>query len=488
MKYLSKKRLFKPLHVFFLILLLLVVGISLYFIPKSENQDLRSSAGILLNAPSISPLSSITETKMYFNDDTGRLNAEVTPISLGTKQTGGWYTFLVTTAETQMCTTPSNIFSLSQSERLDDRKTCKVRTLPSINNQETANTPAIFPLWKRDYYGVMSAHLLKDKNNQMFVYSINHGESKNRQIDSVYGITKCVPVADMGYGTLPCDSRNDWGSYNAWISMSSMPWTLTNLNSNRKFTDLGPILWPSNGYIESKVINGKTTWVKATDGGIRHPSSIIHEGYIYVYYEDLSQGLESEGRGPGIKVARAPIINGKIDPRNFKNYYKGSYSEPSLPAGFTLDKYYNSLAAKGGRSSSIFTNYTKGNLQAISGTKRTDKRTVGNIFSFTIAKVKGTNKFLSVTNDLNLGVAIRQSTDLVTWSAPYVVPGTQANWWNTAYDFQTYSLLYPRFLNQNGDTNTEIDASAFYVIGTQTKNKNGVDAKIVNSIKLKLNL
>lgn len=439
--------------------------------------------------PNITVTNGLTESKIYFNDDTGIMNAEVTPWALETKKTGGWYTYLTSTYDTFMCSTPNNIFDLKIEDNLSSRNNCTLRLEPKLKPDKFAS-PNSVPLWNRDYHGTFSAHLINLSKDNTLLYSINHSESYNNDSLAIRfpgtQTPPCIPVADMGYGALPCGSNNWWGSYNAWITLSSMTWTYDNLISGKKFDDHGPITWPSNGYIES--VDGNKTWVKATDGGVRHPSSIIKDNYLYVFYEDLSQGTESNGRGPGIKVIRAPITDKGVDPNNFKAFYKGSFTDSSLPAGFNLPTYYKSLAAKGPRTSSLFPELNKTAPQSTFGTKRTGARQIGDIISFSVASVTGTDYYLGVSHELSRGITLRLSKDLVNWSAPTVVPGTENNWWQGTTDLQKYPLLYPRLANKNGDSNVSIDPNEFYIIGTQTKPRNGADAKVVNQIKLNLSL
>jgi hypothetical protein len=439
--------------------------------------------------PKITVLAPISETNLYFNDYKGIMNAEITPWALGSKRTGGWYTYLISTFDTFMCTTPSNIFTLKETEKIIDRKTCRLRLEPGIN-PDTLSTIGSIPLWRRDYHGTFSAHLITVKNQGPMVYAVNHGESYNNDSLAIRfpasSLPPCVQVADMGYGSLPCEPKYLWGSYNAWITLSSMPWTLKNLNGSTKFSDLGPITWPSNGYIES-LDNGKS-WVKATDGGVRHPSSIIKDNYLYVFYEDLSSGVESNGRGPGFKVVRAPITSDGIKPSDFRAYFQGNFSEPTLPADFNLAKYYLKLAARGPKATNIFPNSLHAVTENTLGARRTGGRIVSDVMNFSVAKVNGTPYYLGVGNDLSLGTTLRLSTDLVNWSSPIVVPGTEANWWVGKIDIQKTPLLYPRLMNADGDSNTDIDPQEFYITGTQTKLHGPADAKVVNAIKLKLTL
>ncbi len=433
-----------------------------------------------LPSPIVNVKSSIAESKMYFNDDTGRMNAEVTPWSLGTKATGGWYTYLISTFQSYMCSTPNNIFSLTTEEKLVNRG-CKLRTSPDISSYSPNK---FMPLWKRDYVGVFSAHLIPTSNNAATLYSINHNESFNNADAHVFNssIPTCLAADDMGYGKLPCTPNYWWGSYNAWITMSSMPWNYQNLTSATLFSHHGPITWPSNGYIES--LDGNATWIKATDGGVRHPSSIVKDNYLYVFYEDLSQGSEPAGRGPGIKVIRAEITASGISPNSFKAYYNGDFVDNALPPNFNLDTYYRSISRKGPRASSLFPELNKTAPQPTLGTKRSGPRTIGDVVSFQVAKINNSPYYLGIAHELSRGVTLRLSTDLVNWSNSSIVPGTESNWWSGGVDLQKLPFLYPRLSNKNGDSNTVIDADEFYILGTQTKNHNGVEAKIVNTMRL----
>lgn len=452
--------------------------------PASINQIAPNSS---LPTPVVTVLDSLKTSNMYFNDDTGWMNAEVTPWLVDTTYKGAWNTYLVSTFNTHLCTTPSNIFTLTAEEQLKNRS-CTRRLEPALSGNTFTQINAL-PLWKRDYHGAFSAHIIPTQNQGPTLYSVNHSESyNNSNLKQLYpSLPSCVAVNDMGYGKLPCEDKYWWGSYNAWITLSSMPWTYANLTSNTQFNDHGPITWPSNGYIES--LDNNKTWIKATDGGVRHPSSIIKDNYLYVFYEDTSQGSESQGRGPGIKVIRAEITPNGIDPKSFRAYYNGSFSDPTLSPAFDLSTYYRWLSRKGPRASNLFPHLVRTVPSPTLGTKRDSSRLITDIISFSVAKIKNTPYYLSVSHELSRGLTLRLSTDLVNWSEATVVPSTESNWWAGNLDLQTnIPLLYPRLANKEGSSNTEIDANEFYIIGTQTKKRGNSDAKVVNQIKLSLNL
>jgi hypothetical protein len=426
---------------------------------------------------------------MYFNDWTARpiMNAEATPWALGTHRAGGWYSFLVSTAATYLCATPDNVFELTSEKNIADTSTCRLKQRAAINGRNAPNANNL-PLWRRDYYGALSGHLLETGPNNWTIYLINHGELQNddpAMFPGSNGLATCAPAPDIGYGSLSCGAVNWWGSYNAFITMSSIPFTQSALaGSEAVTTDYGPITWPSNGYIES--LDGGATWIKATDGGVRHPSSILKDGYIYVFYEDLSQGKESEGRGPGIKVIRAPVTSSGIDPTSFRTYFENTFTDPALPPGYDVSSYHKKWSTKGGRSGSLFPLNVVPALPT-PGTARPDMRHVSDIFSFSVARVNGTDLYLGVANELAKGVTIRLSKDLLHWGEPTVVPGTGLNFWAGGVDLQRLPLLYARPANADGDSNTDIEPNDFYIIGTQTAQHGATEAKVVNAIHLQLN-
>lgn len=134
--------------------------------PQPIDINLIGSNNNTLPQPSITPLSGITESKMYFNDDRGIMNAEVTPWALETKKTGGWYTYLTSTYDTFMCATPNNIFDLKNEDNLASRNNCTLRLEPGLKPDNFAS-PNSVPLWYRDYHGVFSAHLITKPNKDI---------------------------------------------------------------------------------------------------------------------------------------------------------------------------------------------------------------------------------------------------------------------------------------------------------------------------------
>lgn len=194
--------------------------------------------------PDITQLGPIAPTNLYFNDysNSNNITAEVTPWSLNHTTPGGWKVYFTSSYKTVLCTTPSNIFSLTATENIVERDTCRTLTTPLLNSS-TFNLASSLPLWRRDYYGVFSAHLI-NSNSTPTIYTINHGEAGSNNGNMGEPLPGCAPLPNMGYGDLSCDPKLWWGSYNAFISLSSFPFDTNNLN-NPTLQHFGPIAWPS---------------------------------------------------------------------------------------------------------------------------------------------------------------------------------------------------------------------------------------------------
>jgi len=442
----------KIFHHFFLILFVMTIAFAF---------SCRQIHGY--TAPSITTLSSIELSKLYFNDDTGYRDVEITPWSLENHKLGGDYLYLITSYNTHLCSYPSNFLNLSSITKLSS---CKLRQTSPItpNTQNFTSTPS---LWTRDYYGAFSGHLLNNSSQEWKIYAINHGELLN---NNYFPTQPCRLAPDIGYGSLPCTEANHTLSYNAFVGMSEFPWTLQNLNSDNHFTDLGPIAWPANGYVE----NGK----KSTFLGILHPASIIKDNFIYVYYRDTSSGDQSSGRGAGLKLARAQISDSGINPLSFKTYFKTDFIDSALPPGFNKSNILDFFSKKGGRASSLFDS-----TNSLNGSP--------DVYSFSVAKIAGSNLYLGVAQDLGLGITLRFSDDLIHWSQETIVAGTDFNYFTGGGtpEFIKEPFMYPRLLNSNGDSNVEIDPNDFYIIGAsngQNPFNPGLNARVVNQIHLKL--
>jgi len=311
--------------------------------------------------------------------------------------------------------------------------------------------------WRRNYQGVCSSHSFNIPSRGNVVVAFTHGENKNEikwqgNIPYEYQNTilpQCVlsasdPNSYSGYdanGTYrECDK-----TYFGFVNLNWTDDTQENYWGNTYYREHGPIAWPSNGYLAP---NGLKASV-----GLRHPASIVHNGYVYIYMLDSWRPLVENdpnqhpepGREPGYRLVRAPL-NSSINENAYQIYYNGSWV-PSLPAGYTRQTMMNFLRTKGPKGSLILGN--------------------SNTIRFAVAKVRdmpgyfvGVEELITRVNNVEkYQVVLRLSQDLINWSAPQVILEQK-----DTHDQLNYR--YPHFLDQWGWTNTEIDLHKFYILGT----------------------
>jgi hypothetical protein len=252
--------------------------------------------------------------------------------------------------------------------------------------------------------------------------------------------------------------HDGWNAYNAIISAA---WISNNKQTNwgQQFfkNELGPIAWPSTGYVTA---NG----IKCTSG-LRHPSSVIAGDYVYIFYADsgpFGNNIPTEeGRQEGIKVIRAPIADA-LDAHNYSVYYRDPAGNeswlPSLPDGFTKEKMLDFVAVKGPKSTDIMGDY----------------KNISQEVRFSVARVRNTNYFIGVeeyidvTDAKKYKVALRFSNDLTHWTDRALTISVADSWDKT-------QMNYPIFLSKDGWSNTEIDIDDFYILGTETEPENFVN-------------
>jgi hypothetical protein len=311
--------------------------------------------------------------------------------------------------------------------------------------------------WRRDYYSIYSAQYLSLA--QPVSLAFLHAENK----DLCMGGRDCH--SDVNAGPDTCFDGDLWSRYNAMVCAS---WVANDQQSNwgqHYFSnDMGPIAWPSTGYLQP---NG----IKASCG-IGIPSSIVYNGYVYVFYLDHGpyaglNPLFEEGRLGGIKLVRAPV-NAALDPAAYMAYYRDTAGNdvwaPSLPAGFTKETMLNFLSTRGPKTTDLM-----GEEPRTSAALR-----------FSVAAVRNTNYFIGVESysDLKDGgrykTALRWSSDLLHWTPRMLVISNAAG-------FDSSTMNYPVFLSKDGLSNTVVDSSDFYVLGTHP-------GKGVNSIVYKLHV
>jgi hypothetical protein len=305
--------------------------------------------------------------------------------------------------------------------------------------------------FRRNYNGICSAHEITDPIQGNVILAFSHNENKNEFVypNHYYQNTICSaenldPSNPLTFsGTVGGVYRDDWSAYFAFTCMQWIQNTgsTTDISvgtdfGNRYFWEQGPIAWPPLGYLSSN------TSSPVVSHGNQSPSSIIANGYVYVYFIERS-GVAG-APSAAIKVVRAKLADA-LNPSKYFAYCNGSWY-PSMPAGVTGANMLSHLQDPGPASTALFPS---------SGYSQ-----------FTVAHLTGTNIYLGMewaiegpANAQVSNVYFRSSTDLVHWSARSAA---------TLPAGQSYSQTHfqgPLFLSADGMSNIEIDPNHFYMIG-----------------------
>lgn len=323
--------------------------------------------------------------------------------------------------------------------------------------------------WKRTYHAIYSAHSFNHAKSGKVSLGFLHGENKNFIAGNIKNplskkypntIQPNVPIDPKDHTTFSGGSPyiEGWKAYNGIISAAWVPNNEeTNWGQQYFSNELGPIVWPSTAYITNQ-------GVKATCG-LRHPSSIVYDGHVYVFYVESGTYEDNvpdeDGCQEGIKVARAPL-NEALDPYSYQVYYKAPDGveswKRSLPEGFTKERMLDFVTVKGARATDIMNDH-KNTAQEI---------------RFSVAKVINENYFIGVeefidhTDNNMWKIGLRFSADLVHWTDRKFIVRSAAKW-------DDIHINYPIFLSHDGWSNTEIDIGDFYIIGTDPGVNNAVN-------------
>jgi len=317
--------------------------------------------------------------------------------------------------------------------------------------------------WKRNYDAVYSAEYFNHPVKGPVSLGFLHGENKNqvsgyRMYQNTIQPNVTINLRDPASYSGGKPFHDGWNAYNAIISAA---WISNNKQTNwgQQFfkNELGPIAWPSTGYVTG---NG----IKCTSG-LRHPSSVIAGDYVYIFYADSGPFGNNippeEGRQEGIKVIRASVADA-LDAHNYSVYYRDPAGNeswlPSLPEGFTKENMLDFIAVKGPKSTDIMNDY----------------KNISQEVRFSVARVRNTNYFIGVeeyidvTDAKKYKVALRFSNDLTHWTDRALTISVADSWDKT-------QMNYPIFLSKDGWSNTEIDIDDFYILGTETEPGNFVN-------------
>lgn len=299
--------------------------------------------------------------------------------------------------------------------------------------------------WRRNYNGIFSAHVVTLPNtNQQLLFAVSHGENKNDKqnnyfyqntVRSSFLINQNDPNTFSGFSN--GIYKDCWESYFGFLNGNWSIYDAAHNWGNQYLNDLGPLAWPSAGYINTNNTQASS--------GLRHPSSIVFGNYIYIYVSDESK----DGTG-GIKLIRSTLNNIR-NPAFYETWSEIKGWIPSLPVGFSKELCSNFFAIRGPSNTPVFPN---------------DRNTV----RFTVAKFKNTNQFIGVEQynddyDNNRAkLAFRFSSDLIHWTNRTIFFS------NSSLNWSNLPLKYPIFLSADGTSNTDIDQNQFYVIGSSNDN------------------
>jgi hypothetical protein len=316
--------------------------------------------------------------------------------------------------------------------------------------------------WLRNYNALFDVALVNVAGQNKVIAAV-HGENVPGYAiagDEDYRINGTVrpytaPFAEARYdgfiynGGTNYNPGFSWNYYGAFVSVAHLNWTPPNFGMGT-FTNIGPVVWPNPGYLESDGFN-------RIIGGLRNPSIIEKDSYIYVFYKE---------NGSGVKVARAPKAN-YLDPMAYKVYTgellpsnpnPSDYWARSLPDGFNknnISAFYHTPAKHKSATiipyaneplySSLDTDTWAVDVAKIS--QLIDSKQYYLMMEF--SKVSGV-----ISADLFV-VSFRLSEDLVNWTAALPVTTHCYQWTNQ----------YPKFCNANGEDSEVVDLDNFYTIG-----------------------
>jgi hypothetical protein len=318
--------------------------------------------------------------------------------------------------------------------------------------------------WRHTYCGAFDLLTLPASGSRPeWVYAINHCENKNLSFKTRFTriyTTNSVNPADEATpattsGSLTGEFRDYQPAYFGFVSMAYAPVTAETKWGGELFHhDQGPILWPPTGMMTPDGSRKHPQYRNPHP----HPSALLAEDpkdgkpYIYVFAVDSGQGA---GDGTMVMAARAPLTSHGL-PGAFLNYYRGEYSEPSLPADMRQD-IAELRTLPGGRCDPIHPD--------LDGTTVRPNR-------FFVARMRRSGLFLSVEafsyaegGRTYYELGLRLSEDLRVWSRRFPVPGTRTE---RGAKTGPLRLAYPKFLGGDGHSHHFIDETeTFYILGTK---------------------
>jgi len=243
-----------------------------------------------------------------------------------------------------------------------DVETC---TVPFSGESQRDWPPSAVPPhteWFRDYHGPMSANLLPsgpppEASGPALFFAL-HGENKN---DLWWGngeLYETTINADVPASTCYSGYENSTGqfveclsAYNALVSGALLPFSSDTcfglgLPGNKSLLDLGPLVWPVDGYLNSS--GGKASY------GVRQPSALVGwDGSLFLFWIDNCFDTAD------VWIARSAPTAGGVQqglPGSFFsfNHTSVAWDVPTLPPAFdalTFPLFLQQAAPAGGSGS-----------------------------------------------------------------------------------------------------------------------------------------
>jgi hypothetical protein len=387
-----------------------------------------------------------------------------------------------------------------------DASTCSVPVSGESWRNWPPNDIPLHTEWYRNYDGIMAS--VRDTNSLLL---LRHGEHKNELNwlnNLLYqGLINADVDAHECFSGFNNGSFSDCqAAYNAFVSASLLnpfsPSTCFGLGplGNSSATDLGPIAWPRDGYLNES--GGKASY------GVRQPGASVHwDGALTLFY------IDNAFETADVWVARSPPGVTSADSFRAYNALTQKWDLPLLPPGFDKGDVMASLregspaGAPGSGGSPAFplfpssgavhttaarltvggaptnlslvlydiVNYT----QCFGGGESVRSGAVAGVGSRLLADQQRSRArappgwFAEASPDEASDCVppwrlfIRVTEDFVVFSEPvelslYASPG-----WGAA------PLAYPTLLSADGTRADVIDADGFYVVGTCAQEGNG---------------
>ena len=422
----------------------------------------------------------INEGQKIFNIENFGYSPELTPLVY--RQENGQWVYMVTTSWSWKCLSNKN---LAFGDVLLNKIDCNLVSTPEAFGSVANNGDIGFKdlscdsgdeVWRRTYDGVMGMVFLDDR-----VVLARYGENQNSGILGGWvcnSVVKNIPMTG-GYTEIgwPYTVFEDgcvanyyngtyihcWDSFTSYVSVG---WSPYNKNdgwvSKEKLTDLGPVVWPKDRYTNS---DGSYYNMHGSYG---NPTLFRDGDNLYLF--TLTKGSDMKpGDDLCVSMAKSKIGDkGEVASWSYANGSK------TVPDGFSktsvkqfLDKSNNYVGCVNRASNTI---------------------QVKNPQHFSVAKIRGSNYYIAAEEgaydkDGNGSLdswlmGIRLSNNLIDWSDIKILESADGSWGNGNY-------AYPVFLDRNGETNSEIDAGEFYILGKRATNSKGYE---LNVMELSLNI